>query len=504
MLHLLEDMAQGAPGPQKLSEDSLREELAEFQRENPGKSLPAKSGLHQKLKRAGMLHLLEGMAQGVPGPEKLSEEALREELDAYVRDHPGQSLPARSRLHQKLKRAGLLRLLPSSSCGSDTETLDAELRQGVLNFIADKTVFDCFPYIADLEEKSLQRYCKDTASTRRCFFCDVVVAVTRGLEPATKFGMDAVTGEDQVAACEKLDTLPLIGYDDTKTCRFEVEQFCAAQLRFPDKDGSQPGEKELLTFVGKIRARRFGTVTNKRQGVIIDFALPLHEEQMISWEALPYLSCFLWWPHHATIFDEVAQLWESEKVLPTRGPQSSSDALAQKIRRVRTKTLLLGRKAMRPAECEKWDTFPGLWSRRVMKEQYLPSEDFTDHGSRWDFSRRPEATCMLACELCGFETNTRKELQRHLAEAHVATLEDGSRASWWTTQRVVEEYRKRLVFYEQTGGRMLFCKVVDVCLFRCDMHMSTHSMWRMKVIMGKVAQNDTFPPKRCRSLFCPW
>ena len=127
-----------------------------------------------------------------------------------------------------------------------------------------------------------------------------------------------------------------------------------------------------------------------------------------------------------------------------------------------------------------------------------------DHGSRWDFARRPEATCMLACELCGFETNTRKELQRHLAEAHVATLEDGSRASWWTTQRVVEEYRKRLVFYEQTGGRMLFCKVVDVCLFRCDVHMSTHSMWRMKVIMGKVAQNDTFPPKRCRSLFCPW
>ena len=491
-------------GRPKASEASLREELEVYRRDHPGQPLSARSGLHQKLKRVNMLHLLEEMAQGVPGPEPLSEAALREELEAYRRDHPGQPLPARSGLHQKLKRAGLLRLLPLSGCGSDTQKLDDELRQGVLNFLEDKTVFDCFPYIADLEEKSLQRYCKDIASNRRCFFCDVVFAVTRGLEPATKFGMQAVTGEDQVAACEKLDTLPLIGYDDTKTCRVEVEQFCAAHERFPDKDGSQPGEKELLTFVGKIRARRFGTVINKRQGVIIDFALPLHEEQMTSWEALPYLSCFLWWPHHATVFDEVAQLWESEKVLPTRGPQSSSDALAQKIRRVRTKTLLLGRKAMRPAECEKWDTFPGLWSRRVMKEQYLPSEDFTDHGSRWDFARRPEATCMLACELCGFETNTRKELQRHLAEAHVATLEDGSRASWWTTQRVVEEYRKRLVFYEQTGGRMLFCKVVDVCLFRCDVHMSTHSMWRMKVIMGKVAQNDTFLAKRCRSLFCPW
>ena len=172
----------------------------------------------------------------------------------------------------------------------------------------------------------------------------------------------------------------MIGYDDTRTCRVEVERFCAAQLRFPDKDGSQPGEKELLTRIGKIRARRVGTVMNKCQGVIIEFALPLPEEQMSSWEALPYSSCFFWWSHHATIFDEVASLWESEKVLPTRGPQSGSDALAQKIRRVRTKTLLLGRKAMRPAECEKWDSFPGLWSRRVMKGQHLPSEEFNDHS----------------------------------------------------------------------------------------------------------------------------
>ena len=162
-------------GRPKASEASLREELEVYRRDHPGQPLSARSGLHQKLKRVNMLHLLEEMAQGVPGPEPLSEAALREELEAYRRDHPGQPLPARSGLHQKLKRAGLLRLLPLSGCGSDTQKLDDELRQGVLNFLEDKTVFDCFPYIADLEEKSLQRYCKDVASHRRCFFCDVVV-----------------------------------------------------------------------------------------------------------------------------------------------------------------------------------------------------------------------------------------------------------------------------------------------------------------------------------------
>ena len=184
---------------------------------------------------------------------------------------------------------------------------------------------------------------------------------------------------------------------------------------------------------------------------------------MLAWEMLPFISCFVWWPHHLQVFEEVKVLWQEEGVLPTRGPQSSSDALAQKVRRVKAKTLLLDRKGMRAAEQMCWEsTFPKIWQRRVLKEIYIPSKDFQDSGCRWVFSRAPEALSMMACELCGFEVDTRHELLKHLEANHVTSEGDGISASWWTSNRVVEEYRKRMVFYEQTEGTKF---TESVCVF---------------------------------------
>ena len=208
-----------------------------------------------------------------------------------------------------------------------------------------------------------------------------------------------------------------------------------------------------MTAIRKVRSRRFGVVVNKRKGVLSDYALPLNEDQMLAWEALPLHSCFLWWPHHLKVFEEVQELWQNEQSLPVRGPQSASDALAQKVRRVRMKTLLTGRKAMRVAERITWEeAFPSIWQRRMQKEAYIQASQLTDSGDRWPFQRGPEATCMLACELCGSEMNTQREFVKHLEEHHVAADSAGNRAEWWTSHRVVEEYRKRMMFYEQVEG----------------------------------------------------
>ncbi len=58
-------------------------------------------------------------------------------------------------------------------------------------------------------------------------------------------------------------------------------------------------------------------VVNKRQGNIHEYALPLREDQMLAWESLPFLSCFVWWPHHAEVFQQVKMLWQEEGILPT-------------------------------------------------------------------------------------------------------------------------------------------------------------------------------------------
>ena len=337
--------------------------------------------------------------------------------------------------------------------GPDTSPLDEQLRGGAVKFVADKTVLDCLPYLADLPGTAFQRYCHDAAADRRCCFADIVIAVCRGFESAALFSMQSLSVDEQTAALEWLETCPVATSDDTASVRARVESFCVSESRWPDKDGGHSSDPELVTAIRKVRSRRFGVVVNKRKGVLSDYALPLNEDQMLAWEALPLHSCFLWWPHHLKVFEEVQELWQNEQSLPVRGPQSASDALAQKVRRVRMKTLLTGRKAMRVAERITWEeAFPSIWQRRMQKEAYIQASQLTDSGDRWPFRRGPEATCMLACELCGSEMNTQRDFLKHLEEHHVAADSAGNRAEWWTSHRVVEEYCKRMMFYEQVEG----------------------------------------------------
>ena len=381
---------------------------------------------------------------------------LRQELRDYMVANAGQCPPTTSALYTKLRRAEMLRLLKDMlprGQGPDTAPLDEQLRGGVFKFVADKTVLDCLPYLADLQVTAFQRYSQDAAADRRCCFADIVIAVSRGFEAAAFFSMQSLSVDDQTAALNWLETCPFATSDDTASVRARVESFCVAESRWPDKDGAHSLDRELVTAIGKVRSRRFGVVVNKRKGVLSDYALPLNEEQMLAWEALPLHSCFMWWPHHLKVFEEVQELWQNEQPLPVRGSQSASDALAQKVRRVRMKTLLTGRKAMRVAERITWEeAFPSIWQRRMQKEAYIQASQLTDSGDRWPFRRGPEATCMLACELCGSEMNTQREFLKHLEEHHVAADSAGNRADWWTPHRVVEEYRKRMMFYEQVEG----------------------------------------------------
>ena len=308
-------------------ERRLRNELQIFLADNDGVRPGSTSSLYQKLKKAGFLHLLGAI---VIETDEEKESRLRQELETFLALNngvrPGRTCP----LYIKLQKAGLLRLLPSANAsagivGTATTLLDSELNSGVLKFVAGKTVLDCLPFMADLEEESLQRYSKDAAANRRCFFADIMVSVTRGFEPSSKFGMETLTAEEQAAASSWLDSLAFLGVDDTKTLRNTLAQFCEEQQRWPTKDGGHALDRDLLTALGKLRSRRFGPVVNKRQGKIHEYALPLREDQMLAWESLPILSCFVWWPHHAEVFEQVTVLWQEEGILPSRGPQSATD-----------------------------------------------------------------------------------------------------------------------------------------------------------------------------------
>ena len=455
LLHLLEAPVAESQGDKEMR---LRKELEVFLENNGGSRPQWNSPLYVRLQKADLLHLLEAP---VVESQEDKEMRLRKELEVFLENNGGSRPPRTSPLYVRLQKARMLTWLPSANAsagivGHSPILLDSELGGGVLKFVAGKTVLDCLPFMADLEEESLQRYSKDVTAHRRCFFADILVAVTRGLEPSSKFGMETLTTEAQDAACSWLDSLSFVGYDDTKTLRNTLLQFCQEKQRWPEKDGGHALDRDLLTSLGKLRSRRFGPVTNKRQGNIHDYALPLREDQMLAWETLPYQSCFVWWPHHLEVFEQVRMLWDEQGILPTRGPQSATDALAQKVRRVRAKTLLLGRKAMRAAEQACWEsTFPKIWQRRVDKEAYIQAADFQDFECRWPFARSPQALQMMACELCGVECNTHLEFIKHLEQTHVLADDEGSRASWWTKHRVVEEYRKRMVFYEQTEGSLL-------------------------------------------------
>ena len=62
--------------------------------------------------------------------------------------------------------------------------------------------------------------------------------------------------------------------------------------------------------------------------------------------------------------------------------------------------------------------------------------------------------------------NTPREFLKHLEEQHVRADSAGNRADWWISHRVLEEYRKRMVFYEHPVHEWLFLRrqLVDVVL----------------------------------------
>ena len=168
---------------QQEKEEQLRQELLDYMDAHAGQCPPTTSALYTKLRKADLLRLLK--------EERLPrEEQLQQELRDYRDANAGQCPPTTSALYTKLRRADLLRLLKDMlprGQGPDTAPLDEQLRGGVVKFVADKTVLDCLPYLADLPGTAFQRYSHDAAADRRCCFADIVIAVCRGFEPAAFF-----------------------------------------------------------------------------------------------------------------------------------------------------------------------------------------------------------------------------------------------------------------------------------------------------------------------------
>ena len=162
-----------------------------------------------------------------------------------------------------------------------------------------------------------------------------------------------------------------------------------------------------------VRRRRARALNSLRAKTLAsqDYAAALTEEQMRAWESLPVQGAFIWQPRHAEVFNAVAAEYALSGKLPARRPQSSTDALAQKVRRVRLYLEASGSERMRFAEQALWESsFPGTWERRVVKEPYVPADRFLAGEQRRAFRRRPEmVTAMLACELCDVECDVKTD-----------------------------------------------------------------------------------------------
>ena len=238
-------------------EAQLGQELRDYMEANAGQPPPTTSALYSKLRRAGLLRLLEAEKsareeQLRQAEQQKKEVQLRQELRDYMDANAGQPPPTTSALYSKLRRADMLRLLKDMlprGQGPDTAPLDEQLRGGVFKFVADKTVLDCLPYLADLPGTAFQRYSHDAAADRRCCFADIVIAVCRGFESAAFFSMHYLSVDEQTAALDWLETCPVATSDDTASVRARVESFCVAESRWPDKDGGHSLDLELVTAI---------------------------------------------------------------------------------------------------------------------------------------------------------------------------------------------------------------------------------------------------------------
>ena len=309
-------------------------------------------------------------------------------------------------------------------------------KQGLANFLDDVSVLELFEMCGSLRESQVQRFIDSSLN-------EFKAACVAWLLARCEAGDEELTG----VCMDGLDE-----WDDTSAVREELRQYVIASGQLPPVAGPHRSAQEsrLHRALVQVRKRRIQVVKNTRKGRIIDFAAPLSEAQMLAWESVDELGPFLWNPRHVETFEEVQKCLAETGDLPVRGPRSPTDALAQKVRRIRLMTFAAGRKRMRQVEQQHWEkTFPNIWSQRQSKDYYLPASDVKNAEARRVFYRTPLDRGMLACELCDFDCDTALEFRQHLREEHFPNVHGGLDHD---LVRCEEEYRKRMAFHEEDSG----------------------------------------------------
>ena len=329
---------------------------------------------------------------------------------------------------------------------------ETELKGGLASFLEGKGLQELLAQCSCLKEEEVQRYIGSKTNDFRAACVDVLLGICDGEATVGDFGMTCEGSDEEGVDLEMLQRLR---GDSTRMLRAKVEAFMGEHGRWPlSRGGTVEGERAMAAGMEQVRKRRFGVGKRLRKGKVLDYAAPLSEEQMSAWEALPCHGVFLWYPHHIGVYEQVALELAQSGTLPVRGARSGSDALAQKVRRVRMKTLESGRGRMRVAEQALWESsFPGIWQRRQLKDVYIPDDALVLAEQRREFRRSPVAAGMLACELCDFQCNVKEDFLLHLQKEHFA-VPDGEVAL--DVSRCEEEYRKRMVFHERTTGAPLW------------------------------------------------
>ena len=308
-------------------------------------------------------------------------------------------------------------------------------KQGLANFLDNISVLELFEMCGSLRESQVQRFIDSSLNEFKAACVAWLLARCEAGDELTGVCMD---GLDE--------------WDDTSAVREELRQYVIASGQLPPVGGPHRSAQEsrLHRALVQIRKRRIQVVKNTRKGRMIDFAAPLSETQMLAWESVDELGPFLWNPRHVETFEEVQKCLAETGDLPVRGPRSPTDALAQKVRRIRLMTFAAGRKRMRQVEQQHWEkTFPNIWSQRQSKDYYLPASDVKNAEARRVFYRTPLDRGMLACELCDFDCDTAFEFRQHLREEHFPNVHGGLDHD---LVRCEEEYRKRMAFHEEDSG----------------------------------------------------
>ena len=307
---------------------------------------------------------------------------------------------------------------------------------GLANFLETTSVCEVFAMCSNLNEDSVQRFVGSNSN-------DFKAACVAWLLEKFEQGHEELSG----LAVDGLDE-----FDDTKAVREELKDYVFKSGSLPPvaAGNRSADESRLQKALVQVRKRRVQRVCSTRKGRLIDVASALSEAQMVAWETVEEFGPFLWNPRHAETFEAVQQCVAETGELPVRGPRSSTDALAQKVRRLRLLTYAPGRQRMRQMEQWHWETnFPKIWSQRQSKDYYLASEHVQDGDSRRVFHRTPLEKGLLACELCDFDCDNRMDFLIHLRDAHFPKK---SAEVDHELSRCEEEYRKRMVFHEQESG----------------------------------------------------